>query len=75
MVPTSSPDTILAKSPLLYRLNTTIGTLFSIQSVMDATAITLCMENSVPIVVFSLYNKGDLAKIVSGEDVGTIVTH
>ncbi|GAB7140359.1 UMP kinase [Deferribacterales bacterium RsTz2092] len=44
-------------------------------SVMDATAITLCMENSVPIVVFSLYNKGDLAKIVSGEDVGTIVTH
>ena len=41
--------------------------------VMDSTAITLCMENNIPIVVYNLNKKGDLLKIIKGESIGTIV--
>ena len=41
--------------------------------VMDATAITLCMENGVPIIVFDLNTRGNIKRAVSGEDIGTIV--
>lgn len=42
--------------------------------VMDATAFTLCKENNVPIVVFSINKDGELAKVVNGEPVGTVVS-
>jgi uridylate kinase len=42
--------------------------------VMDSTALSLCMEYSIPIVVFDLFKKGNLNRIVSGEKVGTLVT-
>jgi uridylate kinase len=41
--------------------------------VMDATAISLCKENSLPIIVFNLLKKGNLQKIISGEKIGTRV--
>ena len=41
--------------------------------VMDATAISLCMDNKIPIIVFNLYEKGNLKRIIMGEKVGTIV--
>jgi uridylate kinase len=41
--------------------------------VMDATAISLCMENKLPIVVFNLRVKGNMTKAVLGERVGTLV--
>lgn len=41
--------------------------------VMDSTAISLCMDNKLPIIVFNINNKGDLGRIVSGEAVGTLV--
>jgi uridylate kinase len=41
--------------------------------VMDATAITLCMENDLPIVVFKMGESDNLKKILTGEDVGTLV--
>ena len=41
--------------------------------VMDATAITLCMENRLPIVVFNLTVEGNLARVVRGQRVGTTV--
>jgi len=41
--------------------------------VMDATAVTLCMENSLPIVVFNLSGERNLQRILKGESVGTIV--
>lgn len=41
--------------------------------VMDSTAISLCMDNKLPIVVFDLFKKGNLKKVVSGEDIGTMV--
>jgi len=42
--------------------------------VMDTTALSLCMEHDVPIVVFDLFNEGNLAKIVKGETIGTLVS-
>ncbi|MBT8764270.1 UMP kinase [Desulfohalobiaceae bacterium Ax17] len=41
--------------------------------VMDSTAISLCMDNNMPIVVFNLFETGNIKRIVSGEQVGTIV--
>lgn len=41
--------------------------------VMDATAISLCMDNSLPIIVFNLKKSGNIKRIVLGEKVGTIV--
>ncbi len=41
--------------------------------VMDSTAISLCMENSIPILVFSVVEPGNIKRVVMGEDVGTIV--
>jgi len=43
-------------------------------SVMDMTAFTLCHENNLPIVVFDFNKKGNFLKVVSGENVGTLVT-
>ncbi len=43
--------------------------------VMDAAAISLCMENNLPIVVFDMGKKGNLRKIVAGEVVGTLVSN
>ena len=42
--------------------------------VMDATAISLCMDNSLPIIVFNLNVPGNIKKIVAGETVGTLVS-
>jgi uridylate kinase len=42
--------------------------------VMDATAISLCMENSLPIIVFNLNGSKNIQKILQGENVGTIVS-
>lgn len=41
--------------------------------VMDATAISMCMENNLPIIVFNMFEKGNLAQAVMGKKVGTIV--
>jgi uridylate kinase len=41
--------------------------------VMDTTAISLCMDNGLPIIVYDLKRKGNLRRIVRGERVGTIV--
>jgi uridylate kinase len=41
--------------------------------VMDATAISLCMDNDLPIVVFNLTKRGNILKVVLGEKIGTVV--
>jgi uridylate kinase len=40
---------------------------------MDMTAFTLCKENNLPIIVFDMDTPGNLQKLISGEQVGTIV--
>lgn len=42
-------------------------------SVMDNTALTLCMDNGVPIVVFDLLKEGNMMRVVRGEKIGTVV--
>ena len=42
--------------------------------VMDATAISLCMDNKLPIVVFNLRTPGNVRRVVTGDPVGTTVT-
>lgn len=41
--------------------------------IMDLTATTLCKENNLPIYVFDMDQKGNLQKVMSGEDIGTLV--
>jgi uridylate kinase len=41
--------------------------------VMDNTALTLCMDNGVPIIVFDLLKDGNIERVVSGEEIGTLV--
>jgi uridylate kinase len=41
--------------------------------VMDSTASSLCMDNDIPIIVFSITEPGNIKRVVSGEDIGTIV--
>jgi uridylate kinase len=41
--------------------------------VMDNTALTLCMDNDVPIVVFNLLKEGNIERVVLGEEIGTLV--
>jgi len=43
-------------------------------AVMDSTAVTLCMENNLPIVVFDMNKPGNLLSVVTGEKVGTLVS-
>ena len=42
--------------------------------VMDATAISLCQENSLPIVIFNLNKHGNIRRVVTGEKVGSLVS-
>ena len=42
--------------------------------VMDSTALSLCMENSLPIRVFDVFNQGSIQRILAGEHVGTLVS-
>jgi uridylate kinase len=41
--------------------------------VMDATAVSLCMENKLPIIVFDLRQEGNIRRVVMGEPIGTLV--
>ncbi len=42
--------------------------------VMDTTAISLCMENALPIIVFSIRQEGSIKKVVMGEEVGSVIS-
>ena len=42
---------------------------------MDMTAISLAMDNDLPLVVFSLKEKGNILRVVCGEDIGTVITN
>jgi len=43
-------------------------------NIMDMTAFTLCMENKLPIIVFDMNKKGNLLKVVQGEEAGTLIS-
>ena len=67
-------DPKLDKSAVKYESISYIDAIEKRLKVMDSTALSLCMEYSIPIVVFDLFEKGNLNRIVTGEKVGTLVT-
>ena len=41
--------------------------------VMDSTAISLCMDNKMPVIVFDIFESGNMCGILTGEPVGTLI--
>ncbi len=72
-------DGVYDKDPLLhpnarkFKKLTYIEVLRRNLKVMDATAISLCMDNDLPIVVFNLTKKGNIRRVILGEKIGTVV--
>ncbi|MDP3046122.1 MAG: UMP kinase [Chloroflexota bacterium] len=44
-----------------------------LDQIMDSTALSLCMENQMPIILFNLWEEGSIERAVTGQDVGTII--
>lgn len=68
-----SADPLKVKNAKKYERLRYIDVLKKRLKVMDATAISLCMDNKLPIVVFNLNKKGNIRCIVLGENIGTII--
>ena len=74
-------DGIYTADPMLDPTATKYDTISYLQvierrlKVMDSTAITLCMDNRLPIVVFNLRKAGNIRKVILGEPIGTTVSH
>ncbi|MGA6992755.1 MAG: UMP kinase [Candidatus Deferrimicrobiaceae bacterium] len=66
-------DPLLHKKAKKFRELTYIDVLQRNLKVMDATAISLCMDNDLPIVVFNLTKRGNIRRVVMGEKIGTVV--
>ena len=43
--------------------------------VLDATAVSLCMENDLPIIVFNLHHPDNITRVAVGEPVGTLISN
>ncbi len=68
-----SADPVKDPSATRYKSLSYIEVLRKNLKVMDSTAISLCMDNELPIIVFDLGQPGNILKVVQGEDVGTLV--
>src|SRR3990170_258552 len=66
-------DPLLHKGARKYDELTYLDVLKNQLKVMDATAISLCMDHQIPIIVFNLKKKGNIKRVVLGEKVGTKV--
>jgi len=68
-----SSDPLKDKKAKRYKKLDYIDVLKKRLKVMDATAVSLCMDNKIPIVVFNLFVKGNMEKVLTGQDIGTII--
>jgi uridylate kinase len=66
-------DPMLHKEAHKFETLTFLEVLKKQLKVMDATAISLCMDNQIPIIVFNLKESGNILKVVLGEKIGTEV--
>ena len=66
-------DPVKVKSAKMYQEIRYIDVLSQGLRVMDTTAISLCMDNSLPVIVFNLLQIGNIKRVVLGEKIGTIV--
>jgi len=68
-----SADPAGDRTAVRYRELTYIDVLNRELKVMDSTAISLCMDNALPVIVFNLLEPGNIRKAVCGTPIGTIV--
>lgn len=68
-----SADPFKHKNAKKFRAISYMDVLSKELKVMDATAISLCKENNIPIVVFNLFKPGNIKRVVLGEDIGTVI--
>ena len=66
-------DPLLNVNALKYKKISFLDFLNKNLRVMDATSISLCMENNVPVIVFNLNLPGNIKKVILGEPIGTII--
>lgn len=69
-----SADPELVKNAKRYTKISYIDVLNKNLKVMDSTAISLCMENKIPIIIFNLREKGNIKKVVLGKSTGTLIS-
>ncbi|MFQ5442298.1 MAG: UMP kinase [Thermodesulfobacteriota bacterium] len=67
-------DPVKHKDAVMYDRLKYIDVLKMGLKVMDTTAVSLCMDNNLPIMVFNIKRPGNLSRIARGEEVGTLVT-
>jgi uridylate kinase len=67
-------DPVLVKDAVMFPQISYIEVLKQGLRVMDATAISLCRENNLPILIFNLNTRGNIRRVVMGEKVGSLVT-
>jgi uridylate kinase len=68
-----SADPFKDSSAVKYETLTYLDVLNQNLGVMDATASSLCMDNKIPLIVFSITENGNIKRVVLGEQIGTIV--
>src|SRR5215831_16354505 len=66
-------DPVKVKDAKLINRITYLDVLTKGLAVMDTTAISLCMDNRVPIVVFNIKTKGNIRRVIEGDDIGSVV--
>lgn len=66
-------DPVKDKTAVMYKNISYIDVLTENLKVMDSTAITLCRDNSLPIVVFNMQKKGNIRGVICGKKIGTYV--
>ncbi len=67
-------DPMQHKDAVRYNQLTYMDALNQGLKVLDSTALTLCMDNDINIIVLNVFEKGNIAKCVLGEQIGTLVT-
>ena len=69
-----SGDPELDKTAKRYKKINYIDVLNKKLKVIDSTAISLCMDNKIPIIIFNLREKGNIKKVIKGVDIGTVIS-
>lgn len=69
-----SKDPVKYKTAKKFKKLTYLEVLKKRLKVMDATAISLCMDNKLPIVVFNIRKEGNIKRAISGENIGTVIS-
>ncbi|MEW5701148.1 MAG: UMP kinase [Candidatus Zixiibacteriota bacterium] len=69
-----SADPVIDKTATRFESLTFTEALTRRLRVMDATALSMCMDHNIPIIVFDLTGEGNLGRVVAGEPLGTVVT-